>query len=111
MNYARWMLKRRIKIDVGSQGMPEHSRGQIRERLIEEYLRYPSRRVLFFVKRVRIMIFGHENEDYFKRPRETWPAQPEDIIAQGKQRYKYRSAGFDYLFAQIMPSLKHYIVR
>lgn len=82
MNYARWMLKRRIKIDVGSQGMPEHSRGQIRERLIEEYLRYPSRRVLFFVKRVRIMIFGHENEDYFKRPRETWPAQPEDIIAQ-----------------------------
>ncbi|KAI1109281.1 hypothetical protein F5Y14DRAFT_433123 [Nemania sp. NC0429] len=82
MNHAELMLKRRIKIDVRSKGQPEDVRGQIRDQLIEEYLRYPSTRVLFFVKRVRMMVLGHNDEEYFKRPTETRPVEPEDIIAQ-----------------------------
>lgn len=81
-NYAELMMQKRIKIDVKSQGMPEDARGQIRDRLIEEYLKYPSRKVLFFVKRVRMMVLWHNNEEYLQRPAETWPTEPEDIIAQ-----------------------------
>lgn len=84
MTQAQLMLKRRIKIDVRSKGMPERIRHQNREDLIEEYLKYPSRRVLFFVKRVRFMVLGHNDEGYLARELEAQPEEPEDIIAQGK---------------------------
>lgn len=105
-------MQKRIKIDVKSQGMPEDARGQIRDRLIEEYLKYPSRKVLFFVKRVRMMVLWHNNEEYLQRPAETWPTEPEDIIAQGKQRIRIPSPVLPDLtscLASLCPS-KHYSV-
>ncbi|KAJ2985272.1 hypothetical protein NUW58_g5626 [Xylaria curta] len=85
MAHSQRMLKKRIKIDVESQGRPEAIRAQARERLIEEYLTYPSRTLYLFSKRVRMMILGQENEGYLHSatasalPR---PKDPEDIIAQ-----------------------------
>ncbi|KAI0406490.1 hypothetical protein F4802DRAFT_596183 [Xylaria palmicola] len=85
MDYAKRMLDRRIKIDVNSQGMPETIRERNRENLIDEYLTYPSRRVLLFVKRVRLMILSRNNEAYLQRQMEgslSRSEDPEDIIAQ-----------------------------
>ncbi|KAJ8104740.1 hypothetical protein ONZ43_g7706 [Nemania bipapillata] len=82
MNEAKLMLKRRIKIDVRSKGMPEMVRGRIREELIDEYLKYPSRRVLFFVTRVRLMVLWHNDNEYSVREVATQTEEPEDIIAQ-----------------------------
>ncbi|KAJ8127860.1 hypothetical protein O1611_g5776 [Lasiodiplodia mahajangana] len=82
MEQARMMLKRRIKIDVHSKGMPEEVRAQARELLIEEYLTYPPRRVLFFSKRVRFMVLGHDDEGNFTGKIESQAEDPEDIIAQ-----------------------------
>ncbi|KAI0107161.1 hypothetical protein GGR51DRAFT_516486 [Nemania sp. FL0031] len=85
MDQARLMLKKRIKIDVHSQGQPEEIRGKIREDLIEEYLTYPPRRVLLFAKRVRFMVLGSDEEGNFKAEmaRQAGQAEdPEDIVAQ-----------------------------
>ncbi|KAI0451067.1 hypothetical protein F5B21DRAFT_488478 [Xylaria acuta] len=85
MERARRMLKQRIKIDVRSQGLPEVARSEARERLIGQYLRYPSNIVLLFVKRVRYMVLMHDNEGYFAGAMEgsqSQPEEPEDIIAQ-----------------------------
>ncbi|KAI1176613.1 hypothetical protein F4777DRAFT_265816 [Nemania sp. FL0916] len=79
---AQLMLKRRIKIDVHSNGQPEEIRDEIRRDLIDEYLRYPSPRVLFFIHRVRLMVLGNNDERYFRRALEEQRNEPEDIIAQ-----------------------------
>ncbi len=80
------MLRERIKIDVRSQGQPETIRGQNRERLIEEYLTYPSRTVLIFLTKVRLMVPNHNDDGYLQRGIDALPVleEPEDIIAQGK---------------------------
>lgn len=81
------MLKRRIKIDVRSQGLPEAARIEAREGLIEQYLTYPSTTMLFFLKQVRLTVLAHGNEKYLERAMEdpqSRPEDPEDIIAQGK---------------------------
>ncbi|RYC54612.1 hypothetical protein CHU98_g11597 [Xylaria longipes] len=85
MQHAERLLKRRIKIDVQSQGLPEAARSEARERLIEQYLTYPSTIVLFFVKHVRHMVLTHETEGYLEREMgssQSQPKEPEDIIAQ-----------------------------
>ncbi|TGJ82138.1 hypothetical protein E0Z10_g6641 [Xylaria hypoxylon] len=85
LDHATRMLKRRIKIDVRSQGMPEIIRNQNREQLTDEYLTYPSRMVLLYVKKVRLMVLGHNDEGYLQRVRNSGlppPEEPEDIIAQ-----------------------------
>ncbi|GAW21062.1 hypothetical protein ANO14919_105750 [Xylariales sp. No.14919] len=81
MDHAAFMLKQRIKIDVRSRGMPEMIREQDRQELIKEYLTYPSRRVLFYVKRVRLMILEHHDEGYLQRAIDSALEDPEDIIA------------------------------
>ncbi|GAP84655.1 hypothetical protein SAMD00023353_1101920 [Rosellinia necatrix] len=82
MDHSQLMMKRRIKIDVNSKGMPETVRAERRERLIEEFLTYPSRRVLFFVGRVRMTVLGHNNEEYLTRAAEPGLDEPENVIAQ-----------------------------
>ncbi|KAI1756377.1 hypothetical protein F4782DRAFT_538078 [Xylaria castorea] len=85
MVHAQRMMKKRIKIDVRSQGLPEIARIESRERLIEKYLTYPSNTVLFFVKHVRYTVLMHETGGYLERAmedRQSQPEEPEDIIAQ-----------------------------
>ncbi|KAI1815278.1 hypothetical protein GGS20DRAFT_584639 [Poronia punctata] len=56
LEQADRMLNLRIKIDVWSQGVPYNIRHQARRWLVDAYLRCHSRRVLFFVKRLRFML-------------------------------------------------------
>ncbi|KAI0540544.1 hypothetical protein GGR58DRAFT_460921 [Xylaria digitata] len=85
MDHTDRMMRQRIKIDVKSRGMPEMVREQKREKLTEEYLTYPSRKVLLYVKRVRLTVLDYSHEGYLQRvmdddlPPED---EPEDIIAQ-----------------------------
>ncbi|KAI1429150.1 hypothetical protein F5Y12DRAFT_539827 [Xylaria sp. FL1777] len=86
MDQAARMLSRRIKIDVESQGQPEDIRGERRIQLIEDYVNsYPSRTMLLFVKRVRLTVLHHNDDEYLRRVMEHAVPQaedPEDIIAQ-----------------------------
>ncbi|KAI3334202.1 hypothetical protein F4824DRAFT_502281 [Ustulina deusta] len=84
LDHTNDMLRERIKIDVRSQGQPETIRGQNRERLIEEYLTYPSRTVLIFLTKVRLMVLNHNDDGYLQRGIDALPVleEPEDIIAQ-----------------------------
>ncbi|KAI0156441.1 hypothetical protein GGR57DRAFT_82240 [Xylariaceae sp. FL1272] len=84
LNQAERMLQLRIKIDVWSNGIPEHIRAQARTWLIEAYMTCPSRRVLFFVKRLRYMLLGRDKtgrllQEHAKQPNAD---EPEDIIAK-----------------------------
>ncbi|XXH01737.1 hypothetical protein Hte_008098 [Hypoxylon texense] len=83
---AQRMLTLRIKIDVWSKGIPERIRGQAREWLIEDYLEgCPSRRVLLYLKRVKLMILWHDKEGRFMDTMasdQTKVEGPEDIIAE-----------------------------
>ncbi|KAI1350871.1 hypothetical protein F5Y01DRAFT_325780 [Xylaria sp. FL0043] len=86
MSTAKRMLKQRIKIDVESQGQPEDIRGHKREQLIEDYMvSYPPRTVLLFVKRVRLMVLNHHDDEYLLRLAAgtiVHTEESEDIIAQ-----------------------------
>ncbi|KAI1759861.1 hypothetical protein GGR53DRAFT_523522 [Hypoxylon sp. FL1150] len=63
LEQAQRMLTLRIKIEVWSKGIPEHIRAQARKWLIESYLEgCPSRTVLHYLKRVRLMILYHDKE-------------------------------------------------
>ncbi|KAI1129167.1 hypothetical protein F5Y10DRAFT_239041 [Nemania abortiva] len=83
MELAQQMLKRRIKVDVDSQGKPEAIRSRNRQRIEAEYLTYPSARVLFYSKNVRHMVLGKNDPGYLEREMQRHAEdQPEDIIAQ-----------------------------
>lgn len=86
LEFSNRMLKRRIKIDVRSQGQPEAVRARLREQLIEEYFTYRPTRMLFFVQKVRLMVLkrdlgvSEESLELLQLQKDS----PENIIAQSE---------------------------
>ncbi|KAK5632082.1 hypothetical protein RRF57_007796 [Xylaria bambusicola] len=82
MNHVKDMWRRRVDVEVESRGRPEPIRNRNREQLTEEYMTYPSRRVLFYSGMVRMMVLMHNDNGYIQRQLNEQLGCPEDIIAQ-----------------------------
>ncbi|KAI0505967.1 hypothetical protein F5B22DRAFT_489533 [Xylaria bambusicola] len=67
MNLVKDMWRRRVDVDVESRGQPEPIRNRNRERLVEEFMTYPSRRVLFYSGLVRENVLMHHDDGYMQR--------------------------------------------
>lgn len=95
LEQAHRMLTLRIKIDVWSKGIPEHIRAQAREWLIESYFEgCPSRTVLHYLKRVRLMVLYHDKEGRFMKGTNIDDSKvegAEDIVAEGAHNLMTRT--------------------
>jgi|SRR6266487_5675840 len=81
------MLNMRIKIDVWSKGLDEDIREEIRVHLQDLFCQLPSRRVWYYLKRIRYMgINGTKVGEEFNLQLDADHLMdgPEDIIVKGK---------------------------
>ncbi|KAG8526347.1 uncharacterized protein KY384_000340 [Bacidia gigantensis] len=63
LDQASKMLNMRIKIDVWSKHLPPSTREDIREKLGHMFCTLPTRRLYFYLKRVRVMLQGGKTAD------------------------------------------------
>ncbi|KAI1773333.1 hypothetical protein F4818DRAFT_423952 [Hypoxylon cercidicola] len=100
LEQAQRMLTLRIKIDVWSKGIPEYIRAQAREWLIKSYLEgCPPRRVLHYLKRVRLMVLYHDKEGHLSKATEVdhWKIEgAEDVVAEAAHSLTTRT-GLNWL--------------